>query len=129
MTLRFTQLRDTLNQEMEADALSSSKRLQQIAQLKEWMDGEEPCSLVDVRELLEWDICHIDSAKLVPLSTFETAPDTLNPDDRIVLYCYKGQRSLQALEKLREAGFSKLHSLAGGIDRWAEEVDPEMPRY
>ena len=98
-------------------------------QLKEWMDGEEPCSLVDVRELLEWEICHIDSAKLVPLSTFETAPDTLNPDDRIVLYCYKGKRSLQALEKLREAGFSKLHSLAGGIDRWAEEVDPEMPRY
>ena len=59
----------------------------------------------------------------------KTAADALNPDDRIVLYCYKGKRSLQALEKLREAGFSKLHSLAGGIDRWAEEVDPEMPRY
>ena len=45
MTLRFTQLRDTLNQEMEADTLSSSKRLQQIAQLKEWMDA---CETIDV---------------------------------------------------------------------------------
>ena len=41
MTRRFTQLRDTLNQEMEPDTISSSKRLQQIAQLKEWMDACE----------------------------------------------------------------------------------------
>ena len=45
MTRRFTQLRDTLNQEMESDTLSSSKRLQQIAQLKEWMDA---CETIDV---------------------------------------------------------------------------------
>jgi len=98
-------------------------------ELKAWMDGEQPCSLVDVRETQEWEICRIDSAQLLPLSTFKTAADALNPDDCIVLYCYKGKRSLQALEKLREAGFTKLHSLAGGIDRWAEQVDPEMPRY
>lgn len=98
-------------------------------QLKAMMDGEESFSLVDVRELQEWEICSIDSAKLLPLSTFDAGMRELNPKDAIVLYCYKGKRSLQALEKLREAGFGDLYSLAGGIDRWAEEVDLEMPRY
>ena len=98
-------------------------------QLYEWLDANEPLTLVDVRETVEWDICSIDSAKLLPLSSFEVAPDELDREDRIVLYCYKGKRSLQALEKLRDAGFSNLHSLAGGIDRWAEEVDLQMPRY
>ena len=84
---------------------------------------------MEVRETVEWDICSIDSAKLLPLSRFEVAPDELDREDRIVLYCYKGKRSLQALEKLRDAGFSNLHSLAGGIDRWAEEVDLQIPRY
>ena len=30
---------------------------------------------------------------------------------------------------LQEHGFTKLHNLDGGINRWAMEVEPEMPAY
>jgi adenylyltransferase/sulfurtransferase len=38
-------------------------------------------------------------------------------------------RSFQALEILRAAGFTNVRSLSGGVDAWASDVDPAMPRY
>ena len=49
--------------------------------------------------------------------------------DEIVLHCKAGLRSAQALAILRQAGFTRLKNLTGGIDAWATEVDPTMPRY
>jgi rhodanese-related sulfurtransferase len=53
----------------------------------------------------------------------------LNSADEIVLLCRNGLRSLQVLQLLWEAGFRKLYNLAGGLDAWARQVDPTMPRY
>jgi rhodanese-related sulfurtransferase len=36
---------------------------------------------------------------------------------------------MRALEILRELGFTRLKSLAGGIDAWSREVDSSVPRY
>jgi rhodanese-related sulfurtransferase len=46
-------------------------------------------------------------------------------------FCERGgKRSQRALEYLRDqAGFRKLKNLKGGIDLWAQEVDPSVPRY
>jgi adenylyltransferase/sulfurtransferase len=99
--------------------------------LKHILDVGRPITLLDVREPHEWDIARIEQARLTPLSQFESFIPDLKRDDEIYLYCYKGKRSMTALKKLSEAGFDakRLRSLAGGIDRWAEEVEPEMPRY
>ncbi len=99
------------------------------AELKRIIDAGEPITLLDVREPHEWDINRIEPARLTPLSQFEQFIPDLNPQDDIYLYCYKGKRSLTALKQLQEKGFKQLHSLAGGIDKWAEEIDPAMPRY
>jgi adenylyltransferase/sulfurtransferase len=85
--------------------------------------------LVDVREPHEWEIAHIDGARLIPLSQL---PDRLNELDghaEIVTHCHHGARSMKALEILRGAGFAKVRSLAGGIDAWAERVERGMARY
>jgi sulfur-carrier protein adenylyltransferase/sulfurtransferase len=85
--------------------------------------------LVDVREPHEWEIAHIDGARLIPLSQL---PDRLNELDghaEIVTQCHHGSRSLKALEILKGAGYGKVRSLAGGIDAWAEQVEPGMARY
>ena len=85
--------------------------------------------LVDVREPHEWEIAHIDGARLIPLSQL---PDRLNELDghaEIVTQCHHGARSLKALEILKGAGYGKVRSLAGGIDAWAERIEPGMPRY
>jgi len=51
------------------------------------------------------------------------------PKERAVaLYCHHGARSLYAAEWLARQGYDAL-SLAGGIDRWAGEIEPGMARY
>lgn len=99
------------------------------AQLKETLESGKSLTLLDVREPHEWDITRIESARLTPLSNFEQYISELDPEDDIYIYCYKGKRSLTALKQLKERGFKNLHSLAGGIDNWAQEIDPGMPRY
>ena len=47
----------------------------------------------------------------------------------IILHCKAGLRSAKALAILRQAGFNRLKNLTGGIDRWAREIDPSLPRY
>ena len=53
----------------------------------------------------------------------------LDSAQEIALFCKNGQRSAQALRTLREAGFSKLFNVAGGIDAWAREIDATVPKY
>lgn len=98
-----------------------------------WIDspsGERPL-LIDCREQDEWDFCHLPGAELVPLSSFSTKAAALgNGAERgIVVYCHHGMRSLRAATFLRESGFPNAFSMAGGIDGWSREIDPEMPRY
>jgi sulfur-carrier protein adenylyltransferase/sulfurtransferase len=40
-----------------------------------------------------------------------------------------GGRSAKAVAFLQQAGFSKVHNLAGGITAWADRVDPKVPKY
>ncbi len=47
----------------------------------------------------------------------------------IVVYCHHGIRSLQFASWLRQLGFDNVQSMAGGIDRWALQIDPKLSRY
>ena len=85
--------------------------------------------LIDVREPLEWEICHIDGTTLIPLGQLPERLNELDGHKEIVTHCHRGVRSMQALEILKAAGFSKVRSLAGGIDAWSTDVDPSVPRY
>jgi adenylyltransferase/sulfurtransferase len=91
-------------------------------------EGRAPL-LLDVREPVEWDIVHLDGATLIPLMTLPARVGELDPRAELVVYCHHGMRSLQAVEFLRAAGFSHARSLAGGIEAWAEEIEPAMNRY
>jgi rhodanese-related sulfurtransferase len=53
----------------------------------------------------------------------------VEPDAEIVCYCHHGVRSLTAASILRQAGFGRAVSLAGGIDLWSRRIDPSVPRY
>jgi len=85
--------------------------------------------LVDVREPNEWDICRIPGAKLLPLSALPERFGELPKNQLIVLHCKAGKRSLRALQFLRQHGYAHLKSVRGGIEAWAAEVDPSVPRY
>jgi adenylyltransferase/sulfurtransferase len=89
-------------------------------------DGIE---LIDVREDHEWAINRLPGSRLVPLDHITQAMHTLDQTRDVVLYCRNGDRSAAAVTRLKKAGFGRLLSLSGGISRWSDEVDPEMPKY
>ncbi len=90
-------------------------------------DGKD-LVVLDVREPHEWEISHLDFARLIPKNDL---PDHLNEFDQTkeyVLHCKSGVRSLEAARLMKAAGF-RVKSLRGGINAWAREVDPSLPQY
>ena len=85
--------------------------------------------LIDVREPNEWDIARIPGARLIPLGDFPAAIPTLDRNREIVVQCRSGVRSGKAVRQLQAAGFTKVLNLAGGILRWADDVDPTVTKY
>lgn len=85
--------------------------------------------LVDVREKWEYDTSRIEGATLIPLREIPANLSRLEDAGEIVLLCHHGMRSLDAAAWLRSQGVAGARSMAGGIDRWAIEVDPTVPRY
>jgi molybdopterin/thiamine biosynthesis adenylyltransferase/rhodanese-related sulfurtransferase/molybdopterin converting factor small subunit len=91
--------------------------------------GSTPPALIDVREPGEWAIAHLPKARLIPKGTLPRHLPSLPKNRAIVVYCKTGRRSADAVRLLLERGFVQVRSLAGGIDAWADSVDPAMPRY
>ncbi|WP_406232484.1 adenylyltransferase/sulfurtransferase MoeZ [Nocardia sp. NBC_01009] len=100
-------------------------------ELKELIDAGKEIELIDVREPVEWDIVHIDGARLIPkdrILSGEALSDL--PQSRpIVLHCKTGVRSAEALAALKRAGFADATHLQGGVIAWANQVDPSLPVY
>jgi len=90
--------------------------------------GGEAIQLLDVREPHEWEVSRIPGARHAPLSRLEETLAGLDRGRDTVLYCRSGVRSQEAGIRLRAAGFPRVLSLAGGIIRWGDEIDPALPR-
>ena len=92
--------------------------------------GEE-FTFIDCREEDEWNVCRIEGAVLMPLSRFAeiARPRFTDSDERVVIHCHHGMRSAQAAGFLRHFGMPRVWSMAGGIEVWSQEIDPEVPRY
>jgi rhodanese-related sulfurtransferase len=98
--------------------------------LKKMEERHEPFTLLDVREPWEFEAARIEGAKLVPMGDVPSrAHQELDPDDHIVVYCHHGVRSMNVTAWLRQQGFEKAQSMAGGIDAWSRTVDPKVPLY
>lgn len=92
-------------------------------------EAGEPFLLLDVREPHEMRIATIPGATPFPLSELPARMHELDPGRPYVLSCHYDGRSRHAATLLRRAGFSRVTVLLGGIDAWARNVDPSMPRY
>jgi rhodanese-related sulfurtransferase len=99
------------------------------AEAKRRLARGENVMLVDVREPWEFEICRIAGAKLIPMGTIPANLQALDTDDEVICYCHHGMRSMDVAVWLRGQGVARAKSLAGGIDRWSTEIDPNVPRY
>jgi rhodanese-related sulfurtransferase len=84
---------------------------------------EGGATLIDVREVAEWDAGHSPTATLIPLSELPDHLDELPRDRVIVCACRSGARSMRAATFLQEQGFDTVN-LTGGMIAWHAEGLP-----
>jgi rhodanese-related sulfurtransferase len=89
----------------------------------------ERVRLIDVREPEEFELARVAGAELLPLSRFQEWAGALDAKEEIVVMCHHGVRSALVCAYLAGQGFTKMVNLAGGIERWSQEVDRSVPRY
>ncbi|MCG6158402.1 rhodanese-like domain-containing protein [Rubinisphaera margarita] len=101
------------------------------AQVKEMLDDERDFLLLDCREVEEYETVHIEGAKLMPMSEIVRKVGQIDEhrEKPVIVYCHHGGRSLRVTKFLIDQGFTDVKSMAGGIDEWAEKIDPSKPRY
>jgi sulfur-carrier protein adenylyltransferase/sulfurtransferase len=99
-----------------------------VAALKAKLDRGESVFLLDVRETGEYEIVNL-GGHLIPLNDLPRRVHELDSSRDTVVYCHSGIRSGKAVQFLKQLGFRKVKNLLGGIDAWAEVIDPGMPRY
>ena len=101
------------------------------AEVKNMLDAGGDLLLLDCREPDEHATVHIKQAMLLPMSELANRADELVPHRarQIVVHCHHGGRSMRVTKWLREQGFPSVQSMSGGIDQWAVEIDPTLPRY
>ncbi len=80
--------------------------------------------LIDVREQSEYDEKHIPDITLIPLGDVPTRMNELPKDKEIIVTCRSGNRSGQAVDFLREQGFTNVHNMDGGINAWVSAGFP-----
>ena len=92
--------------------------------------GNKSAKFIDVREPWEHQTAHFAGPELMPMGDVPSrAHQELDPEERIVVLCHHGQRSLNVTVWLRNQGFEQAQSLRGGIEAWSTEIDPSVPRY
>ena len=86
--------------------------------------------LLDVRFPHEHAYVALPDSVLIPLPELDEHNEELEAfrGKRVVVYCHHGVRSLDGAAYLRARGLDAV-SLHGGIELYAQMVDPRLPRY
>jgi rhodanese-related sulfurtransferase len=105
-----------------------------VVQAREELDQEQVGLMLDVREPAEWEKGHISGAVLAPRGMLEWYADPTTPyakpelttkrDDRIIVACASGGRSLLAAQTLQAMGYTNVVSMAGGFNEWSKQEFP-----
>lgn len=124
-------IKELIDYEEFCGAWRPPKTMEEISPvaLKRLLDSRSRVVLLDVREPSEYEMCHIDGSKLIPLPELRGRMGELQKDDQLVVYCHVGVRSGRAVELLSSAGFKRVKNLTGGIRAWADQVDQSLPVY
>jgi len=95
--------------------------------LAHWLTSEEEEKpvLLDARELKEYEVSHLQAARLAGSENAAIAAICgLEKEHPIVVYCSVGYRSSQLATRLQTLGYKKVYNLEGSIFQWANEGRP-----
>lgn len=84
--------------------------------------------VVDIREPGEYAAAHIPGVMFLPMSEMQLRLEELDAQQSYYFHCRSGVRSMKLVQFLKQNGFEKVKSVAGGIHAWVDEYDPTMPK-
>ena len=90
----------------QADAVEAAFEIS-APELKRWLDEGRPVTVLDVRNPPEWEIRRIDGAEAASRSPSSGPPGRARSGRHLVVHCHHGGRSAQAVNFLRQMGFSR----------------------
>jgi rhodanese-related sulfurtransferase len=99
------------------------------AELAQWMAKDSAVRLVDVRSREEFEAVHIDGSVLLSQPVMREILSEGTNTRPLVIIDHQGGQGLDAAAYFLGHGLLNVRSLRGGIDAWARETDPKMPRY
>ncbi len=98
-------------------------------ELADALRGEPKPRLLDIRTREEWDAVRIQGATRMSQDSMKEILTQWPREELVVIYDHLGQQSLDAAAYFMGQGFRQVRCLKGGIDAWAQDVDPNLPRY
>ncbi|MGL1934029.1 MAG: rhodanese-like domain-containing protein [Fibrobacterales bacterium] len=95
-------------------------------EVQSMIDTSEPMALIDCREQDEWARGHIVGAHHIGKGVIERDIESSHPntDEKIVVYCGGGYRSVLVCATLQQMGYTNTASMSGG---WREWNDNNLP--
>jgi len=99
------------------------------ADLKLQLDSPQPPLVLDVREKWELEAARLPGTLDIPMAEIPQRLGELPRDRQIVVMCHGGTRSMKVANFLAQNGFEQVASLDGGIQAWADDVDPSVGTY
>ena len=117
-----------------------------VHDVKSALENGDDVLVIDVRDPHEWDISAIDGTLRIPKPDIQLAKNGIQAgrklweetvlqeiprDKTLYVHCRSGVRSADSIAYLSEIGYDldKMYNVEGGILAWADEIDPEMPKY
>jgi len=101
----------------------------EVEDLRRMFDSAAALTVLDIREPHEISVCAIGDSLDIPMNQVPHHLEKLPTENPLVVICHHGIRSLRVMAWLRENGFGNAISLRGGINAWAQRVDPAMATY
>lgn len=97
-----------------------------VHELRKLQELNRNLTLIDVREIHEWEEQRIPGALHIPKDNLAATIASVISDKNhpIYLHCRGGTRSLWAGERLVEMGYTEVYSVNGGISDWCQSGYP-----
>ena len=100
-----------------------------IEELRRMREEGETHTLLDIREPHELEISALPGSLDIPMGSVPDRVDELPKEGTIAVLCRTGNRSMKVTMWLRQQGYDGATNVGGGINAWAERIDPSLPQY
>lgn len=101
----------------------AKEQIEQVTpeQVRDMQTRNEAVVYLDVREPNEWNLGHLPHAVHLPRGNLEGKVEGLiGRDQKVVIYCARGNRSALAALTMKQMGYENVCSMARGIQGWAD---------